>query len=239
GLFSSLKKKLTSHVHYLNDIFFNPSTSVHFEDVLIDAKEDKDPTESSFYVGLANPEPSEINKLSRLNRNQFMEAFRKILLIQEYLIKERKFDYVIIDTGPGFRFDVANAMVISDVICFVMKPSEADLEGTKKMLKSISTFVSDQTQGLIINRAVSSDANSGILPLGDGDVEVPLLKSKQEKLIDEIVHYSKNLNIPIFGNIPCLCDVSRGVNYETVIAREHPDHVFSKAINEIVNNVIK
>lgn len=236
GLFSSfMQHTQSSKTKYLNDLFFRPNTSVGIEDILIDIKQDGDPKESAFYVGLANPEPAEINNLSRLNRNQFMEAFRKTLMMQEYLTQEQKIDYVIIDAGPGFRFDVANSMVISDVICSVMKPSESDLEGTKHLLKSVSAFVSGQKQGIILNRSVSSDATSGVIR-AEGDI--PILKSRQEEIVDEIINYSKRLNVPVLGSIPCLCDVSRGENYKTIISREYPDHIFSKAINEIIENIL-
>ena len=85
GMFSSFKKYRREKTKFLNDVFFNPNSNVDIEEVLLNVKDPTDPEESEFLVGLANPEPSEINNLSRLNKNQFMEAFRKILLVQEFL----------------------------------------------------------------------------------------------------------------------------------------------------------
>jgi len=235
GLFSTFVPSLSrgdmENIKFLNDAFFKPAASIDVGEVLIDITRDTD--KGKLYVGLANPEPAEINSMLRLTKTQSMEAFRKILLSQEYIFDELKVDYLVIDAGPGFRFDVANAMMISDVITSVMKPSESDLAGTKRLLKSISAFVGGRTQGIVINRAVSHEANPGYEGLEN------LLKSRQETIIDEIVKYSANLGVPVFGTIPCLCDVSRGETHQTIITREHSNHVFAKAIYDIINSIDK
>lgn len=238
GLFSTfvpqVEQARVKELLYLNDLFFKPSKHVDIESVLLDMTRDSDKPDSKFYVGLANPEPSEINFLSRLTKAQSMEAFRKILMAQEYLFDELALDYLVIDAGPGFRFDVANAMMISDVITSVMKPSESDLAGTKHLLKSISAFVGGKTQGIVINREVSKQANPGF------DYEdVQILRSRQEELVDDIVAYAKALGVPVFGSIPCLCDVARGETYQSIITREYPNHVFAKAVAEILENIRK
>ena len=233
GLFSTFIPELNpdtvQNMKYLNDVFFKPTASIDIEEALTDVTREND--KGKLYIGLANPEPSEINSMLRLTKSQSMEAFRKILLSQEYLFDELKVDYLVIDAGPGFRFDVANAMMISDVITSVMKPSESDLAGTKRLLRSISAFVGGRTQGLVINRAVSIDANPGFPELHN------LLNSRQETIIDEIVKYSGELKVPVFGTIPCLCDVSRGETHQTIITREFPDHVFAKAIDVIIDSI--
>jgi cellulose biosynthesis protein BcsQ len=240
GLFSSFQSYIDSTTkpkfYYLNDLIFKGNSNLEIEDVLIDISNDRNPPESKFYVALANPEPAEINNLARLNRAQYMEAFRKILMVQEYLFTELKIDYLIIDAGPGFRFDVANAMMISDVIISVMKPSESDVAGTKHLLKSISAFIGGRLQGLVINRDVHNNANPGIhdkFPSSD----VQLLKSHQEEMLEDILNYTKDLNISLFGSIPCLCDVSRGENGVRIITQDFPDHIFSKSINNIIQNI--
>ncbi|MHA2365151.1 MAG: ParA family protein, partial [Candidatus Hodarchaeales archaeon] len=173
GLFSTFVSKETQDIKYLNDLFFKPTLNRNIKDTLMDVSHESDPEGSKLFVGLANPDPAEINSMLRLTKAQSMEAFRNILIAQEYLFDELNVDYLIIDAGPGFRFDVANAMMISDVIISVMKPSESDLAGTKRLLKSISAFVGGKLQGIVINRAVSPQANPGY-PIKN------LLKSRQE-----------------------------------------------------------
>lgn len=235
GLFSSfqslVKKSSKSKVYYLNDLFFKSKSDLEIDDILIDISGNE-----QFYVALANPEPAEINNLARLTRNDHMEAFKKILTVHDYLLKELKIDYLIIDAGPGFRFDVANAMLISDVIISVMKPSEPDVAGTKHLLKSISAFIGGRIQGLVINREVHHTANPGAFDTSKtGDIQ--LLKSHQEEMIEDILNYTKDLNISLFGSIPCLCDISRGENGAKIITQEYPNHYFSKCINEIIDNI--
>ena len=235
GLFSSfhsfVEKSSKSKIYYLNDLFFKSNSNLEIEDVLIDISGNE-----QFYVALANPEPAEINNLARLNRNHHMEAFKKILTAQDYLLKELKIDYLIIDAGPGFRFDVANAMLISDVIISVMKPSEPDVAGTKHLLKSISAFIGGRIQGLVINREVHNNATPGVYDRVSS-TDVQLLKSHQEEMIEDILNYSKDLNVSLFGSIPCLCDISRGENGVKIITQEYPEHHFSKCIYEIIDNI--
>ena len=234
GLFSSfhsfVEKSSKSKIYYLNDLFFKSNSDLEIEDVLIDISGNE-----QFYVALANPEPAEINNLARLNRNHHMEAFKKILTAQDYLLKELKIDYLIIDAGPGFRFDVANAMLISDVIISVMKPSEPDVAGTKHLLQSISAFIGGRIQGLVINREVHHTASPGVYDKNPDDVQ--LLKSHQEAMVDDIMAYTKDINVSLFGTIPCLCDISRGENNVKIITQEYPNHYFSRCINEIIDNI--
>lgn len=235
GLFSSfqsfVKQSSKSKIYYLNDLFFKGNSNLDIDDILIDIS-----GKGQFYVALANPEPAEINNLARLTREDHMEAFKKILTVQDYLLKDLKLDYLIIDAGPGFRFDVANAMLISDVIISVMKPSEPDVAGTKHLLKSISAFIGGRVQGLVINREVHHTANPGVFDASNtGDVQ--LLKSHQEEMVDEIINYTRDLNVSLFGSIPCLCDISRGENGVKIITQEYPNHYFTKCINEIIDNI--
>lgn len=239
GLFSSFQSAVASSgkqkIHYLNDLFFKNNSNLEIEDILIDISREVDPPGSKFYVALANPEPAEINNLSRLSRNHHMEAFKKILTVQDYLLNELGIDYLIIDAGPGFRFDVANAMLISDVIVSVMKPSEPDVAGTKHLLQSISAFIGGRIQGLVINREVHQHASPGVYNTSPDDVQ--LLKSHQEEMVEDILNYTRDINVSLFGTIPCLCDISRGENNVKIITQEYPDHYFSKCIYEIIDNI--
>ena len=235
GLFSSfqtfVKNASKPKVYYLNDLFFKSNSDLEIDDILIDISGNE-----QFYVALANPEPAEINNLARLTRNDHMEAFKKILTVQDYLLQELKIDYIIIDAGPGFRFDVANAMLISDVIISVMKPSEPDVAGTKHLLKSISAFIGGRVQGLVINREVHHTANPGVFDKSaSGDIQ--LLKSHQEEMVEDILNYTHDINVSLFGSIPCLCDISRGENGVKIITQEYPNHYFSKCIYEIIDNI--
>ena len=146
-----------------------------------------------------------------------------------------KIDYLIIDAGPGFRFDVANAMLISDVIISVMKPSEPDVAGTKHLLKSISAFIGGRMQGLVINREVHHTANPGVYDKNISDIQ--LLKSHQEEMVEEIIKYAQDINVSLFGSIPCMCDISRGENGVKIITQEYPNHQFSQSINGIIENI--
>lgn len=234
GLFTTFmlkeREKPFENISYLNEIFFKSSNEKHLKDILIDVSKESDPPKSKFYVGLANPEPTEINKILRMSRNDAAEAFRQILKAQEFLFEKMNIDYLVLDAGPGFRFDVANAIMISDIIVNVMKPSRADLHGTKKLITTISTFVANRAQGIIVNREVSHQANPGF-------DNKNLIKSDQELIVDKIKDFAKSINVPILGSVPCLCDVARGESSLSLITQEHPQHTFSKSLNKIISRL--
>ncbi|MHA1992584.1 MAG: MinD/ParA family ATP-binding protein [Candidatus Hodarchaeales archaeon] len=236
GLFTTFipseGEKPKENISYLNEIFFKTSSEKHLEEVLIEVTKESDPPNSKFFVGLANPEPSEINSILRMSRNDAAEAFRQILKAQDFLFENMKIDYLILDAGPGFRFDVANAIMISDIIVNVMKPSEADLIGTKKLISTISTFVANKAQGIIVNRAVSHQANPGFQ-------NENLIKSDQELIVDNIKGFAKSINVPILGSVPCLCDVARGESRLSLITQEHPHHTFTSSLNDIISHIKK
>ena len=117
--------------------------------------------------------------------------------------------------------------MISDIIVNVMKPSEADLIGTKKLVSTVSTFVANKAQGIILNRAVSHKANPGYH-------DDNLIKSDQDFIIDNIKEFAGNINVPILGSIPCLCDVARSQSQLSLITNDYPNHTFTKTVNELI-----
>ena len=126
-------------------------------------------------------------------------------------------------------------MLISDVIISVMNPSEPDVAGTKHLLKSISAFISGRVQGLVIFREVHHTANPGVYINNLGDIQ--LLNSHLEEMVEELKKYAIEINVSLFGSIRCMCDISRGENGVKIITQEYPNHYFSKAINEIIENI--
>ena len=53
------------------------------------------------------------------------------------LFEKYKLDYLFLDTSPGIRYWSINALASADLIFLLMKDSDMDIEGTRKMVNDI------------------------------------------------------------------------------------------------------
>ncbi len=211
---------------YLNDAIYG---SRGVEDVLIQYKHDSLP--EPLMVGLADPEPNSIEKINQLRREDLQEAFDRTMEAQEILEDDFKIDFIIIDTGPGLRMDVANAVMISDVIGLILKPTLSDLEGTKRMVMAmLQNYAKDKAKGLILNRALQKSWQSGA-------ATVPEANTEYEDLIYNIRQFSEDTSTSIYSILPCLCDVSRAQS-DRILVLDYPDHPFCKGIAGLTERLI-
>jgi len=212
---------------YLNDAFYGAQ---ELRDCLIEKQEIKGIEPGSFRVGLANPEPVEINRLARLDKNQHRESFGKILRSQEDLYSE-KTDFIIIDSGPGFRMDTANAFMISDVAGFILKTTDSDIKGTERLLKSfLGAFASEKLQGLILNRVVHNTA----CPWTGAEHQV---HTGRNVFVEQTRELAERYNVPIFAELPCLCDIGRGDLPDSMIVTKYDNHPFTQGIRVIISGM--
>ncbi len=210
---------------YLNDTFYGTRD---LNDCLIEADLDGINPEM-LRIGLANPEPVEINKLVRLDKHQHRESFSRILRSQEALYEEGV-DYIIIDSGPGFRMDTANAFMISDVVGFILKTTDSDIKGTERLLKSfLGAFASEKVQGLILNRVVHISARPW-----DDITEEHQVSSGRNIFVEQTRELAAQYKVPIFAELPCLCDIGRGDLPDSVIITKYDNHPFAQSIRNLI-----
>jgi cellulose biosynthesis protein BcsQ len=114
---------------YLNEVIFGKFDIMN---ALLEYTQSKKITGKLFY-GLANPEPAVINNIYQLDSTAVKRSFERTMDVKEILEDELKADYLIIDTGPSMRMDSANAIVISDHVSLVLKPTKADVIGTTNL----------------------------------------------------------------------------------------------------------
>ncbi|MFX0114112.1 MAG: MinD/ParA family protein [Candidatus Hodarchaeota archaeon] len=212
---------------FLNGSFYGPE---ELQDSLIEVGHIEGVSPGSLRVGLANPEPVEINRLARLDKHQHRESFSKILRSQETLYDENV-DFVIIDSGPGFRMDTANAFMISDVAGFILKTTESDIKGTERVLKSfLGAFASEKLQGLILNRVVHLEAKPWKAIEEDHQVS-----TGRNIFVEKTRELAERYNVPIFAEVPCLCDIGRGDLPNSVIVTKYHNHPFAESIRSIID----
>jgi MinD-like ATPase involved in chromosome partitioning or flagellar assembly len=212
--------------NFLNDVIYGNHDIL---DVLIEFSH-PELKDQQLYAGVANPEPSAINRILQMGEKEFKNSFEKTMEIRDIIEDDLGVDYIIVDTGPGLRLDSANAIVIADYVSLVLKPTTADLYGTKKLINSmIKAYSSEKNINIILNRAL--DTNWQI------ESSLPIAQNDYFNLKQELESFSKEAYIPIFATIPCICDISRSQS-DRIIVLDYPSHPFSQKIKELCSNYL-
>jgi septum site-determining protein MinD len=214
---------------YLNQAFYE---EVDLEDVLF-------PYESpglsrkggNLLVGLADPTPETISKFHNYTDDDHREAFGRIMDTQEIIEDDYQVDFIIIDTGPGLRRDVANAIMISDAIALILKPTLADLEGTKLVVTHmLEGRIQGKFLGLVMNRSLDRSWQS--------HATLASANAEYNAISENLHNFALEKDVYILADIPCYCDIARSQS-DKVIVLEHPTHPFSQAIADLAREVIQ
>ena len=179
------------------------------------------------YYGLADPEPAKINSIYHLDSNSIKQSFEKTMDAKEILEDELGADFLIIDTGPGIRMDSANAIVVSDHVSLVLKPTKADVVGTSKLISSMQeAYASKKEISVVLNRGLDTNWQSeATLPVAENDY------SNLKSILEEFTEKNK---IPIIANLPCVCDIARSLS-DRMLILDYPDNIFCKSVAQLSN----
>jgi len=210
---------------YLNDVIYGKLDVI---DVMVEFEHPKI-QEGKLFAGLANPEPKAIHKIHQMGQKELKMSFENTMEAKDILEDDLEIDYIIMDTGPGLRLDSANAIVIADIVSLVVKPTKADLIGTKLLIRSMLKTYSNQKQiNIILNRALETNWQA--------EASLPVAENDYISLKEELKQFSVETNIPLMVTVPCICDISRSLT-ERVLVLDYPNHPFSQKINEICNKL--
>ena len=159
------------------------------------------------FVGLANPSTEAIRKMSSKNRQWEMQALTGLMALKNQFTKKTRFDYIIIDTGPGLQYSSINNIVVADMVLLITSVEKSDLDGTQRMIHDLYSLFEKKT-GIIVNKVPEA------------------IMSKKTSLKLDYVHF------PIVGFIPCFCDLlrSRGDN---IFALKNTEHPFTQKLQKI------
>jgi len=127
----------------------------------------------------------------------------------------------LLDTSPGIRYWSINTLAVADILLLVMKNSDMDIEGTKKMTSDIydalAKFGSEYF--IILNKVPGA---SPLTELGyDREYETQL---------------EKEIGARVIGSIPCFCDIQFS-KHEFLFAIKKPEHPFSKKLISLAEEI--
>jgi MinD-like ATPase involved in chromosome partitioning or flagellar assembly len=210
--------------YYLNDLL---SGETQISDVLVDLSSELH-LEGKLFVGFSSSKKEDIHEIEIHHEIKWqLEALKRFLAAKRELFSKYDMDYILLDTSPGIRYWSINAIAASDLLFLVMKTSDVDIEGTKKMIKdtydSLTKFGSKKF--IIFNKTA-----------GASPIEKFQMNKKEELSWNRKIE--KELETPVIGSIPCYCDVQFN-RHEFLSTLRRPDHPFSKEANIIAKKIME
>ncbi len=223
-----------SEIHWINSFLTGDSS---LEECLQDLSNDL-ALSGKLLVAFADPTPESIQNVIRLDQNTSMKMLHYLMKMKSMLREEPySIDYLILDCSPGTGFSTINVMVITEIILFMVKVTNADIIGTSHMIEGLHKQLKSRTK-IIANQIPSDFLNDQIR------------KEHFQKLIENLL--KKDLGdktVDFMGWIPNDLDLYK-TEFETAIKTlegnptrrmihtlDKPDHIISKIIKELANNL--
>jgi chromosome partitioning protein len=146
-----------------------------------------------------------------------LNALRRFFSAKNQLFEEYNIDYLFLDTSPGIRYWSINTLAAADMLFLLMKVSDMDIAGTKKMINDIYDSLTrfGSRYFVILNKV------PGALPTDELRWGV-----NGEKWENEL---EKDVGTQVVGSIPCFCDIQFN-RHEFLFAVKQPNHLFSKKL---------
>jgi MinD-like ATPase involved in chromosome partitioning or flagellar assembly len=143
--------------------------------------------------------------------------------MRKELFQKYQLDYLFLDTSPGIRYWSVNTLAAADVIFVLMKDSDMDVEGTRRMINDIyDSLTRFGAKYYIILNKVPGAAPTTLLPD---------YKTWTEEL-------ERVVGAQIIGSIPCFCDIQFN-RHEYLFSVKKPEHAFSKSLTILAEAISK
>lgn len=206
---------------YINDLLSGDSD---LSDVLVDLSPELD-LKGKLWVVFSNPRKEAIQEIDVKHGLKWqLSAFKRFLSAKTELLEKFKIDYLFLDTSPGIRQWSINTLATADIILLLMKDSDMDIEGTRKMINDIYDSLArfGSKYYVLLNKIPGATAKKhGII----------LNEKEWIKEIERVV------GAQVVGSVPCFCDIQFN-RHEFLFALKRPQHLFSKKM-ALVSDKIK
>lgn len=202
---------------YINDLL---SGEAKISEVVIDLGPELN-LKGKFLIGFSSERKEDINEIEiRHDTKWQLVALKRFLSAKRELFEDHNIDYLFLDTSPGIRYWSINMLATADLLFLLLKDSDIDVEGTRKMVNDIYDSLSrfGSKYYLILNKVSQAAQNS-----------IQDEKGRTEEL-EHIV------GAQIVGSIPCFCDIQFS-RHEFLFAVNQPQHPFSKGLYSLAERV--
>ena len=202
---------------YINDLL---SGEAKISEVAVDLGPELN-LKGKFLIGFSSPRKDDINEIEiRHDTKWQLEALKRFLSAKRELFEDYNIDYLFLDTSPGMRYWSINMLATADLLFLLLKDSDIDIDGTRKMIgdiyDSLSRFGSKYY--LILNKVPQAALNS---------------TPEEKARIDELEHI---VGAQVVGSIPCFCDIQFS-RHEFLFAVNRTLHPFSQCLHSLAESV--
>jgi len=199
---------------------------VGISDVLVDMTAELG-LNGKLYLGFSSNRKEDINEIEIKHELKWqLAAMRRFLSAKNQLFEEYEIDYLLLDTSPGIRYWSINTLAAADFLFLMMKISDMDIDGTKRMVNDIYDSLTKfgSKYFVILNKV------PGASPIDKFHSEL------DEKYIES--NLEKDMTTKVIGSIPCFCDIQFNL-HEFLFAIKQPEHGFSKKLAKIAQEIEK
>jgi chromosome partitioning protein len=206
---------------YLNDLL---NGKAEISDILVDLSPELG-LKGKLFLGFSSPGKEDIRDIEIKHEMKWqLAALRRFLKAKNKLFEEYKIDYLFLDTSPGIRYWSINTLAAADILFLIMKNSDMDIVGTKKMVRDIyDSLVKFGSQYFIILNKVP----------GASPIEEERWGADEKTFENEI---EDSVQTKVVGSIPCFCDIQFS-RHEFLYAIKQSAHPFSKKLIKLAENI--
>ena len=178
------------------------------------------------FIGFSSPSKEDISEIEFRHEQKWqLQAIKRFQAFKNQLFEEYELDYLFLDTSPGIRYWSINTLAMANMLFLVMKNSDMDIEGTRKMIDDIYEVLTRYGKSkyfIVLNK----------VPGGSDQNEVRW--EGEEKAWES--ELEGNLRTQVVGTIPCFCDIQFN-KHEFLYAINHPEHPFSKKVDKLAERI--
>jgi len=176
-------------------------------------------------LGFSSPRKEDINEIEIKHELKWqLNALRRFLSAKNQLFEDYEIDYLLLDTSPGIRYWSINTLAAADSLFLIMKISDMDIEGTKKMIRDIYDSLTrfGSKYFIILNKV------PGASPIDE------LRLGANEKVLEG--ELEKDVGTQVVESIPCFCDIQFS-RHEFLFAVKQPEHPFSEKLVNLAEKI--
>jgi chromosome partitioning protein len=203
----------------LNDLL---NGQAEMDDILMDLTEELN-VKGKFLVAFSSPKKEDVQEIEIKHESKWqLAALRRFLAAKKELFEKHHLDYLFLDTSPGIRYWSINTLATADYLFLLMKDSDIDIEGTRKMINDIYDYLSKYGSKyyIILNKVPGALTNSNTPP-------------DEKAWIEEL---ERVVGAQVVGSIPCYCDIQFS-RHEFLFSIKQPNHPFSKRLTTVAENI--
>jgi chromosome partitioning protein len=202
---------------FINDLL---SGQAKIPEIMHDLTNELD-LKGKFLVGFSSAQKEDIDEIELRHDSKWqIEAVRRFIAGKQELVDKYKIDYLFLDTSPGMRYWSINTLAATDCIFLLLKDSDMDIEGTRKMINDIydSLCRYGSKYYIILNKVPGPTVAQC---------------TNEEAWITGL---ERIVGAQIIGCIPCYCDIQFS-RHEFLFSIRQPDHPFSMRLVKVAETI--